>query len=367
VPEADGSGMREPRMLVSDLALRLDPEMDKISRKFKDDQAAFSDAFARAWFKLTHRDMGPKARYLGSEVPAEDLIWQDPVPAGKVLSDDEVATLKDAIKASGLSVAQLVSAAWSSASTFRSSDKRGGANGARIALEPQRSWEVNVKSGVNDTVDALKKVVEESGTGASLADTIVLAGNVGVELAAAAAGTPVEVPFHSGRGDAVQEQTDTESFAYLEPKQDGFRNYFPVQSVMPEEHVFVDRANLLGLTAPEATVLVGGLRVLGANWDGSDLGVFTERKGELTRDFFVNLLDLGTEWKRLDQDGHAFAGVKADGTKLAGSRIDLVFASNSELRAQAEVWAEDDADERFVKDFVNAWVKVMDADRFDLA
>jgi catalase-peroxidase len=367
VPEADGSGTREPRMLVSDMSLRVDPEMDKISRKFKDDQAAFSDAFARAWFKLTHRDMGPKARYLGKEVPAEDLIWQDPVPAGKTLSDAEVATLKDAIKASGLSVAQLVSAAWSSASTFRSSDKRGGANGARIALEPQRSWEVNVKSGVNDTVDALKKIAEESGTGASLADTIVLAGNVGVELAAEAAGTPVEVPFHSGRGDATQEQTDTESFSYLEPKQDGFRNYFKVQSVLPEEHVFVDRANLLGLTAPEATVLVGGLRVLGNNWDGSTTGVFTERPGQLTRDFFVNLLDLGTEWKRLDKDGHAFAGVKADGTKLIGSRIDLIFSSNSELRAQAEVWAEDDADARFIQDFVNAWVKVMDADRFDLA
>jgi len=366
VPEADGSGTREPRMLTSDLALRVDPEFDAISRRFKDDQDAFADAFARAWFKLTHRDMGPRARYLGAEVPAEILIWQDHVPAGKTLSDAEVTSLKDAIKASGLSVSQLVSTAWASASTFRSSDKRGGANGARIALEPQRSWPVNQGAGIPETIARLEEIRAASGTGVSLADLIVLAGNVGVELAAAAAGTPVEVPFHSGRGDASQEETDVTSFKWLEPKQDGFRNYYAVQSALPEEHVFVDKANLLGLTAPEATVLVGGLRVLGTNWDGAPTGVFTERVGQLTNDFFVNLLDLGTQWTRLDPAGHAFAGVKEDGTKLVGSRIDLLFGSNSELRALAEVYASDDARQKLVGDFVAAWTKVMEADRFDL-
>lgn len=286
----------------------------------------------------------------------------DPIPEGTPLSATEIASLKQAIKDSGLSVAQLVSAAWSAASTFRGSDKRGGANGARIALEPHRSWEINVRSGVNDTVDRLKAIAAEAG--ASLADTIVLAGGVGIELAAEAAGTPVTVPFTSGRGDSTQAQTDVESFSYLEPKQDGFRNYFAVQSKLPEEFVFVDRANLLGLSAPQATALIGGLRVLGTNWDGSQMGVFTERPGVLTNDFFANLLDLGTEWTRLDPAGHAFAGVKEDGTKLVGSRIDLLFSSNSELRAVAEVYASDDAKERFVRDFVAAWVKVMEADLF---
>ena len=366
VPESFGDGKREPRMLTSDLALRVDPEFDAISRRFKDDQDAFTDAYARAWFKLTHRDMGPKARYLGAEVPAEDLIWQDPIPAGTVLTDAQVATLKTAIRESGIPPVELVLAAWSSASSFRGSDKRGGANGARIALEPQRSWAVNAETGVNATVDALAAIAASSGTGASLADTIVLAGGVGIEAAAEAAGTSVTVPFRSGRGDATQEQTDLESFGYLEPKQDGFRNYYAVMSKLPEEHVFIDKANLLTLTAPEATVLVGGLRAIGANWDGSSTGVFTKTPGALTNDFFVELLDLGTSWTRLDEAGHAYSGVKADGTRLVGSRIDLLFGSNSELRALAEVYASDDAAEKFRADFVAAWVKVMELDRFDL-
>ena len=362
VPEADGSGTREPRMLTSDIALREDPIYREISLRFKEDQDAFADAFARAWFKLTHRDMGPATRYLGKEVPTEELIWQDPVPAGTPMTPAEIASLKEAIKASGLTVSQLVSAAWASAATFRGSDKRGGANGARVALEPQRSWKVNVESGVTETVDRLAAIAKEAG--ASLADTIVLAGGVGIELAAEAAGTPVTVPFTSGRGDASQAQTDVESFQYLEPKQDGFRNYFAVQSKLPEEYVLIDRANLLGLTAPELTALVGGMRVLGTNWDGSSMGVFTDRPGQLTNDFFVNLLELGTQWTRLDPAGHAFAGVMADGTKLTGSRIDLIFGSNSELRAVAEVYGADDGNARFVQDFVAAWTKIMEADLF---
>jgi len=362
VPEADGSGTREPRMLTSDIAFLRDPIYREIALRFKNDQDAFTDAFARAWFKLTHRDMGPVTRYLGKEVPTEELIWQDPVPAGTPMTPAQIASLKEAIRASGLSVAQLVSAAWASASTFRGSDKRGGANGARIALEPQRSWDINVSSGVTDTVDRLAAIAAAAGV--SLADTIVLAGGVGIELAAEAAGTPITVPFTSGRGDATQEQTDVESFQYLEPKQDAFRNYFRVMSKLPEEFVFIDRANLLGLTAPQATALIGGLRVLGTNWDGSSMGVFTDRPGQLTNDFFVNLLDLGTEWTRLDEDGHAFSGVKEDGTRLTGSRIDLVLGSNSELRAIAEVYGADDGNQRFLDEFVGAWVKVMEADLF---
>jgi catalase-peroxidase len=367
VPESFGPGRREPRMLTSDLALRFDPIYEPIARRFKDDFDAFADAFARAWFKLTHRDMGPIARYLGPEVPQEELIWQDPVPApAGMLTDADIQGLKAAIVASGLTVPQLVSTAWASASSFRGSDKRGGANGARIALEPQRSWKVNNPERLAVVLDKLNEIKAASGTPVSLADLIVLAGNVGVELAAKAAGIELEVGFNQGRGDATQEQTDVESFAYLEPKQDGFRNYFGVQSVLPEEHVFIDRANLLTLSAPEATVLVGGLRVLGANWDGSSMGVFTDTPGVLTNDFFVNLLELGTTWTPLDEGGHAYRGVTAEGKTLIGSRIDLLFGANSELRAVAEAYAADDAKEKFVRDFAAAWQKVMELDRYDL-
>jgi len=366
VPEADGNGRREPRMLTTDLALRFDPVYEPIARRFKDDHAAFTEAFARAWFKLTHRDMGPKARYLGPEVPAEDLIWQDPLPAPTgAPSAEDVTKLKAAVAASGLTVAQLVSAAWASASTFRSSDKRGGANGARIALEPQRSWEVN--AGVIPVIERLKEIKEASGTSVSLADLIVLAGGVAIEQAAAAAGTPVEVPFTPGRVDATQEQTDIESFGYLEPRADGFRNYQKAgASKLGAEYLLIDKANLLGLTAPEMTVLVGGLRVLGANWDGSAYGVLTDRPGVLTNDFFVNLLDLGTTWTPADPGSHAFVGVGPQRQSWVGTRADLVFGSNSELRALAEVYASDDAKQKFVEDFARAWAKVMDADRFDL-
>jgi catalase-peroxidase len=366
VPESFGDGKREPRMLTSDLALRFDPAYDEISRRFRDDQDAFADAFARAWFKLTHRDMGPIARYLGPEVPSEELIWQDRVPAPEgTLSDADIAGLKAAIVESGLTVAQLVSTAWASASTFRGSDKRGGANGARIALEPQKSWEVNNPEQLAIVLAKLREIKNASSAPVSLADLIVLAGNVGVEEAAKAAGIDLEVGFTQGRGDATQEQTDVESFQYLEPKQDGFRNYYGVQSALPEEHVFVDKANLLTLSAPEATVLLAGLRVLGANWDGSSTGVFTERPGVLTNDFLVTLLDLGTTWTPLDEGGHAYRGATADGKTLIGSRIDLLLGANSELRAVAEAYAADDAAELFARDFAAAWQKVMELDRFD--
>ncbi|HEY0247391.1 MAG TPA: catalase/peroxidase HPI [Gryllotalpicola sp.] len=367
VPLAHSDGRREPRMLTSDLALRVDPEYERISRRFKDDQEAFADAFARAWFKLTHRDMGPIARYLGPEVPAEKLIWQDPIPAADgPLSDADIAALKSAILASGLTVPQLVSTAWASASTFRGSDKRGGANGARIALEPQKSWAVNNPERLAAVLATLEGIKEASGTSVSLADLIVLAGNVGVEQAAKAAGVEVTVGFTPGRADATQEETDVESFAYLEPKQDGFRNYYGVQSVLPEEYVFIDKANLLTLSAPETVVLLGGLRVLGANWDGSSTGMFTETPGALTNDFFVALLELGTTWTPLDEGGHAYRGVTAEGKTLIGSRIDLLFGANSELRAVAEAYGADDAQEKFVADFAAAWQKVMELDRFDV-
>lgn len=363
VPESFGEGKREPRMLTSDLALRFDPEMDVISRRFRDDQAAFTDAFARAWFKLTHRDMGPKSRYLGPEVPAEDFIWQDPIPAGTALSDTEVAAVKAAIAELELSVAELVSTAWASASTYRSSDKRGGANGARVRLEPQRGWAVNNPAQLASVLSKLEGVA--SATGASIADVIVLAGSVGVEQAAKAGGVNVEVKVTTGRGDATQAQTDVESFAYLEPRADGFRNYLG-KGKLPAEFALIDRANLLGLTAPEMAVLVAGLRVLGANYDGSDMGVFTDRPGVLTNDFFVNLTDMNIEWKPVDSSEEVFTGTKPDGTTWTGSRNDLVFGANSELRALAEVYAADDAGAKFVHDFVAAWVKVMDADRWDL-
>jgi catalase-peroxidase len=362
VPEAQGDGKREPRMLTSDIALRVDPEMDAISRRFKDDQEAFSDAYARAWFKLTHRDMGPKSRYAGPEVPAEDLIWQDPIPAGTPVAD--VEAVKRAILDTGLSVSQLVKTAWASASTYRSSDKRGGANGARIALEPQRSWDINEPAELATVLATLGEVAAAQGI--SLADAIVLGGAAAVEKAAADAGTPVKVEVSTGRGDATQEQTDIESVGYLHPRMDGFRNYLGKGSALPAEFALVDRANLLGLSAPQMTVLLGGLRVLGANHGGSEAGVFTDRVGTLTNDFFVNLLELGTTWVPDDASEETFTGTTEAGATLKATRNDLVFASNSELRAVAEVYASDDAKEKFVQDFALAWAKVMDADRFDL-
>ncbi|MDQ1127913.1 catalase/peroxidase HPI [Microbacterium sp. SORGH_AS_0888] len=376
VPLAHSDGRREPRMLTSDLALRTDPAYDAISRRFKDDPVAFGDAFARAWFKLTHRDMGPISRYLGPEVPTEELIWQDPVPAvDHPLIDDAAATrLKDAILASGLTVSELVRFTWAAASSFRGSDKRGGINGARIRLAPQKDWQVNDPQLVAKVVAVLERVKAEfdaaqtDGTKVSLADLIVLGGNAAVEKAAKDAGVDVVVDFHPGRTDASQEQTDVHSFGFLEPAADGFRNYYGPNAFLPQEHHLIDKANLLTLTAPEMTVLVGGLRALGANWDGSDYGVFTDRVGVLTNDVFVNLLDLGTTWKPLDPGSQAFAGTKDDSGEPVGvgTRVDLLFGSNSELRALAEVYASDDAAEKFVRDFAAAWGKVTELDRFDL-
>ncbi len=372
----DPSDRRSPTMLTTDLSLRFDPIYEPISRRFMADQDAFADAFARAWFKLTHRDMGPVVRYLGPEVPSETLIWQDPVPpvTHELVDADDIATLKGQILASGLSVSQLVSAAWASASSFRGSDKRGGANGARIRLEPQSGWEVNNPDQlvtVLRTLQGIQQAFNTAQTGGkqvSLADLIVLAGGTAVEQAARDAGFNVEVPFTPGRTDASQDQTDTESFAALEPKADGFRNYLGKVTRLPAEYLLLDKANLLTLSAPEMTVLVGGLRVLSANYDGSQLGVFTTTPGSLTNDFFVNLLDMGTTWKATAGDANTFAGHDAatGEVKWTGSRADLVFGSNSELRALAEVYASDDAKEKFVNDFVAAWDKVMNLDRFDL-
>ena len=368
VPQAFGDGTREPRMLTTDLALRFDPIYEPISRRFAEDPAAFADAFARAWYKLTHRDMGPVVRYLGLEVPREVLIWQDPIPdTTPQLTDDDIAVLKAEIAASGLSVPQLVSTAWAAASSFRGSDKRGGANGARIRLEPQKDWEVNNPDQLAPVLRTLEGIQEGFRKEVSLADLIVLAGGVGIEQAARAAGVSVDVPFAPGRGDADQEETDVESFANLEPKADGFRQYVGKGVRLPAEYLLVDKANLLTISAPEMTVLLGGLRVLGANYDGSKLGVFTDRPGVLTNDFFVNLLDMDTTWQPTSEDANTFEGRGAAGeVKWTGSRVDLVFGSNSELRALAEVYASDDATEKFVADFVAAWVKVMNADRYDL-
>jgi catalase-peroxidase len=365
---ADPTDKREPRMLTTDLALRFDPVYEPISRRFKDDPDAFADAFARAWYKLTHRDMGPVARYLGPEVPAETLIWQDPVPAGPRLQADDVAALKAQALASGLTVPQLVSTAWASASTFRGSDKRGGANGARIALEPQKDWEVNNPPELAAVLRTLEGIKAGFGKPVSLADLIVIAGAAGVEKAARDAGVTVEVPVTTGRGDATAEQTDVESFAVLEPQADGFRNYLGKATRLPAEYQLIDKANLLTVSAPEMTVLIGGLRVLGANYKGSPLGVFTSTPGVLTNDFFVNLLDYGTEWVPTSDDAETFEGKdRATGeVKWTASRVDLIFGANSELRALAEVYGCDDAREKFVRDFVAAWAKVMDADRFDL-
>jgi catalase-peroxidase len=372
----DPSKRRPPTMLTTDLSLRMDPVYEQITRRFLANPDEFADAFARAWFKLTHRDMGPVVRYLGPEVPSETLLWQDPVPAvthGLVDAAD-VAALKEQILASGLSVPQLVSAAWAAASSFRGSDKRGGANGGRIRLEPQSGWEVNNPdqlAQVLRTLEGIQQTFNAGQTGGkqiSLADLIVLAGDAGVEKAAKDAGFDVEVPFAPGRADASQEQTDVESFAALEPKADGFRNYLGKDNRLPAEYLLVDKANLLTLSAPEMTVLVGGLRVLGTNYDGSKLGVFTSTPGSLTNDFFVNLLDMGTTWQATSEDDRTFEGRDATTgeVKWTGSRADLVFGSNSELRALAEVYASDDAKKKFVTDFVAAWNKVMNLDRFDL-
>ena len=372
----DASDRRPPTMLTTDLSLRFDPIYEPISRRFMEDQDAFADAFARAWFKLTHRDMGPVVRYLGPEVPAETLIWQDPVPpvAHELIDAGDIAALKGQVLASGLSVAQLVSAAWASASSFRGSDKRGGANGGRIRLEPQSGWEVNNPGQLAVVLRTLEGIqqafnAQAGGKQVSMADVIVLAGGAAVEQAARDAGVTVEVPFAPGRTDASQDQTDTESFAALEPEADGFRNYLGKVTRLPAEYLLIDRANLLTLSAPEMTVLVGGLRVLGANYDGSKLGVFTATPGSLTNDFFVNLLDMGTTWQPASGDANTFEGRDAATGELSwtGSRANLVFGSNSELRALAEVYASDDAKEKFVHDFVAAWTKVMNADRFDLA
>jgi catalase-peroxidase len=362
-------------MLTTDLSLRFDPIYEPISRRFRDDQAAFTDAFARAWFKLTHRDMGPKVRYLGPEVPAEDLIWQDPLPAvdHELVDDADIAALKEQVLASGLTISELVAVAWASASTFRGSDKRGGANGARIRFEPQSGWAVNNPdqlARVLRTLEGIQSSFNASAAGGkkiSLADLIVLAGNAAIEKAAADGGVTVTVPFTPGRTDATLEQTDVESFSYLEPKADGFRNYLGKGLRLPAEYLLIDKANLLKLTAPQMTVLVGGLRVLGANYDGSKLGVFTETPGVLTNDFFVNGLDYDTTWTPVSEDAATFEGRTADGeVKWTGSRVDLIFGSNSELRAVAEVYAGDDAKEKFVNDFVAAWTKVTNGDRYDL-
>ncbi|MER5428939.1 catalase/peroxidase HPI [Streptomyces sp. NPDC002588] len=374
IPDAhDPSKKRLPTMLTTDLSLRFDPIYGEISRRFHENPAEFADAFARAWYKLTHRDMGPKSLYLGAEVPAETLLWQDPLPAaeGEAVDAADVAALKAKVLASGLTVSQLVSTAWASASTFRGSDKRGGANGARIRLEPQRGWEVNNPDELAQVLRVLEGIQTEFNSGAkkvSLADLIVLGGAAGVEKAAKDAGVDVEVPFTPGRVDATEEHTDPESFAALEPTSDGFRNYLGKGNRLPAEYLLLDRANLLNLSAPELTVLVGGLRVLGANTAQSSHGVFTDTPGKLTNDFFVNLLDLGTTWKSTSEDQTLFEGRDADTGELkwTGTRADLVFGSNSELRALAEVYASDDAKAKFVNDFVAAWVKVSNLDRFDL-
>jgi catalase-peroxidase len=365
---AEDSEARPPTMLTTDLALRFDPIYEPISRRFHEHPDELADAFARAWFKLTHRDMGPIARYLGPEVPEETLIWQDPLPAvdHELIDAEDAAALKAQILGSGLTVAQLVSAAWASASTFRGSDKRGGANGARIRLAPQKEWAVNDPAELASVISVLEGIQAGFGKPVSLADLIVLAGSAAVEKAAEEAGHVVTVPFTPGRTDATEEQTDAASFAPLEPTADGFRNYLDQGSRLPAEYLLIDRANLLTLSAPELTVLVGGLRVLGANTGGSAHGVLTSRPGALTNDFFVNLLDLGTTWKPAADD--TFEATDANGAVTwTGTRVDLVFGSNSELRALAEVYASDDAREKFVQDFVAAWVKVMNLDRFDLA
>ncbi|KQY89855.1 catalase/peroxidase HPI [Brevundimonas sp. Root1423] len=371
-PGAHSPHRKVPTMMTTaDMALKVDPGYRAIMEKFRADPDYFADAFARAWFKLCHRDMGPKVRYLGPEVPAEDLIWQDPIPKrqGPVISAADIGALKDAIASSGLSVAELVTTAWASAVTYRGSDHRGGANGGRLRLEPQRSWDVNEPEKLARVLKVYEDIKAASGTNVSIADLIVLGGSVGIEKAARAAGQSIGVPFKPGRTDASQDQTDVEGFAVLEPKADGFRNYLSVRFNVPTEELLVDRAQLLGLTAPEMTVLVGGLRVLGANHGASKHGVFTDRPGQLTNDFFVNLLDMRTAWKEVDDSGdETFVGTdRISGERLwTATRTDLVFGSNSQLRALSEVYASADAGQKFVKDFVAAWTKVMNADRYDI-
>ncbi len=367
IPDAFDGPKRLPTMLTTDLALRMDPAYEKISRRFLENPDEFADAFARAWYKLTHRDMGPKGRYLGPEVPEEELIWQDPVPAGSPIDASDIAALKGKILHSGLSVSQLVSTAWASASTFRGGDKRGGANGARIRLEPQRNWEVNNPFQLATVLMTLEGIRKDFGKPVSLADLIVLGGCAGIEKAAMDAGHDITVPFTAGRGDASQEQTEVESFRYLEPQADGFRNYKKGHHRTPAEEMLVDKAQQLMLTAPEMTALVGGMRVLGTNYDGSQHGAFTKRPGTLTNDFFVNLLDMSTKWEPAGGSSEAFNGTdRTTGEpKWTGTRVDLVFGSNSELRALAEVYGCEDSNEKFVQDFIAAWTKVMNLDLFD--
>ncbi len=369
----DPNKKHRPTMLTTDLSLRFDPEYEKISRRFYENPLQFADAFARAWFKLTHRDMGPRSRYLGPEVPAEELIWQDPIPAvdHELINDNDIALLKENVLATGLRVSELVSTAWASASTFRGSDMRGGANGARIRLAPQKNWEVNKPSQLNKvlaTLEKVRKAFNESGKKISMAELIVLAGCAGVEKAAKNAGITVTVPFTPGRMDATQEQTDIESFAVLEPIADGFRNYKNNKYKISTTELLIDKAQLLTLTAPEMTVLIGGMRVLNTNFDGSKHGVFTDKPETLTNDFFVNLLDMNTAWRPNSESKECFDGQdrKTGQTKWTATRVDLVFGSNSELRALAEVYGSFDANEKFVTDFIAAWNKVMNLDRFDL-
>jgi catalase-peroxidase len=377
VPNAHDPNEREaPMMLTTDLSLKVDPEYRKISKRFHENPDEFADAFARAWFKLIHRDMGPKERFLGPEVPDEELIWMDPIPEvdHDLIEDEEIATLKQQLLDSTLSVSELVRTAWASAATYRDSDKRGGANGARIRLAPQKDWEVNQPEQLESVLETLEGIQTEfnnsrsDGKKVSLADLIVLGGCAAIEKAAKDAGHDVEVPFTPGRTDASQEQTDVESFSVLEPKADAFRNYLKPDQRRSAEELMVDKANLMNLTAPEMTVLVGGMRALDANWDGSDHGVFTARPGTLSNDFFTNLLDMSTEWEPVDESKNLFEGRERDtgDTRWTATRADLIFGSNSQLRAVAEVYASDDAEEKFVHDFVDAWTKVMRNDRFDL-
>jgi len=368
-PAAGGNGTRAIMMTTADMALKADPTYRKISERFHKDHKAFEKAFSLAWYKLTHRDMGPISRYLGPEVPKQELIWQDPIPAvDYTLSTSDIDSLKKMILASGLSVSQLVSTAWASASTYRGSDKRGGANGGRLRLEPQRSWEVNNPEELNKVLNVLEGIQNEFSGSVSMADLIVLAGSAAIEEAANKAGHSVKVPFTQGRGDASQEQTDTESFGYLEPIADGFRNYMNSKLNVAAEDLLIDRANLLTLSIPEMTALVGGLRVLGTNYDGSKHGVFTDNVGHLTNDFFTNVLDFSITWKATTSEDKEFIGRdrKTNAMKFSGTRADLIFGSNTELRAVAEVYGANDGEVRFVNDFVAAWTKVMNLDRFDL-
>jgi len=375
IPDAhDPSKKHAPMMTTADMSMRMDPGYEKVSRRFQKNPAEFADAFARAWFKLTHRDMGPIVRYLGPEVPKEELIWQDPIPAvtHKLVDTSDIKALKAKILASGLSVSELVSTAWASASTFRGSDKRGGANGARIRLAPQKDWEVNEPAKLEKVLSKLEAIRAEfngaskDGKQISLADLIVLAGSVGIEEAARKAGHDVEVPFTAGRGDATQAQTDAESFSVLEPVSDGFRNYVKKDLSASPENMLVDRAQLLTLTAPEMTALIGGLRVLGNNFGHSKHGVFTKRPEVLTNDFFINLLDMSTEWKATGKNSYEGRDRKSGEVRWTATRVDLAFGSNSQLRALCEAYAQNDSQEAFLRDFMNAWAKVMNADRYDL-